>query len=203
MHRTQTSAERPRAEPRLKTAHQRKTNPPRSNQRRQPHQKPQNRTTTSEHAIVQSAPKRAEKGIRYYSGTAVYQKNFKIKIEGKSSSHWLDIGAVKDLATVTVNGKKLGAIWTAPWRIDISSTLRDGQNAIEIAVANGWANRLIGDEQEPADITWQMGDPVFKGEYFLKEFPEWFLKQEPRPSKGRYTFTTWNYFHNKNEWFTY
>ena len=31
----------------------------------------------------------------------------------------------------------------------------------------------------------------------MKEFPDWFLKHEPRPSKERYTFTTWNYFHNK------
>ena len=109
---------------------------------------------------------------------------------------WLDLGQVKYIATVTVNGKEVGVLWTNPWRIDISSAIKPGENSVEIAVANVWANGLIDDEQEPADITWQMGDPILKGGYFMKEFPQWFLKDEPRPSKKHYTFTTWNYFHN-------
>jgi hypothetical protein len=141
---------------------------------------------------------RAEKGIKYYSGTAIYTKNVHLpKIDGMRKL-WLDLGSVKYIAAVTINGKKVGVVWTSPWRIDISSAAVAGENHIEIAVANVWANRLIGDEQEPADVTWQMGDPVLKGGYFLKELPDWFLKNETRPSKDRYTFTTWNYFHDKN-----
>jgi hypothetical protein len=101
---------------------------------------------------------------------------------------------VNYLATVVVNGKKAGTLWTFPWRVDISSAIKAGDNKIEVAVTNVWANRLIGDEQEPADFIWQEGDPRMKGGYFLREFPDWFLKHEQRPSKGRYTFTTWNYF---------
>jgi hypothetical protein len=136
------------------------------------------------------------KSIRHYSGTAVYLNDFHISSIDASKKLWLDLGKVKDIATVSVNGKQLGVVWTAPWRIDISSAVVAGVNKVEIAVANTWANRLIGDEQEPADITWEMGDPVLKGGYFLKELPEWFLKKQPRPSKNRYTFTTWNYFHD-------
>jgi hypothetical protein len=28
----------------------------------------------------------------------------------------------------------------------------------------------------------------------LLAFPDWFVKGQPRPSQGRKTFTTWNYF---------
>lgn len=143
----------------------------------------------SEHAV---------KGIKYYSGTAVYTKSIHLPTIDKTKQLWLDLGSVRYIATVTVNGKKLGVVWTSPWRIDISGATVVGENLIEIAVANTWANRLIGDEREVADITWQMADPVQKGGYFLKELPDWFLKNEARPSKDRYTFTTWNYFNDKN-----
>jgi hypothetical protein len=138
----------------------------------------------------------SDPAIRYYSGTANYTQAFHLASVPAGKRLWLDLGTVKDIATVTVNGKRLGVVWTAPWRIDISSAVVPGNNQVEIAVANTWANRLIGDEQEPADITWAMGDPVLKGGYFLKELPKWFLAKQPRPSSKRYTFTTWNYFHN-------
>jgi hypothetical protein len=135
-----------------------------------------------------------ETGIKYYSGTAVYKKTVHLAAIPKTRKVYLDLGVVNYLATVTVNGKKIGVVWTSPWRIDISSAVRAGDNLIEIAVTNVWANRLIGDEQEPADLIWQEGDPNFKSGHFLKEFPDWFLKHEKRPSQGRFTFTTWNYF---------
>jgi hypothetical protein len=85
-------------------------------------------------------------------------------------------------------------LWTTPWRIDITRDAHSGSNLLEVAVSNVWANRLIGDEQQPPDVVWEKGDPELKGGYFLKEFPGWFLKHLQRPSAGRYTFTTWNYF---------
>ena len=97
-----------------------------------------------------------------------------------------------DLAQVRLNGRDLGVVWTAPWRIDITSELKPVGNRLEIRVTNTWANRLIGDEQEPADCQWGKGDQGFGGP--LKVYPDWVLKGSPRPSSGRYAFTTWNYF---------
>lgn len=133
-------------------------------------------------------------GIKYYSGTAIYTKTFEAPklIEGRRL--YLDLGKVKHIAEVKVNGDELGVVWTAPWQVEVTKLLKPGTNTVAIAATNVWANRLIGDEQQPADIIWQIGDPKFKSGYFLKEFPEWFLKNEPRPSKERLTFTTWNYF---------
>lgn len=145
----------------------------------------------------------AETGMRYYSGTAVYTTVFNVDMplkKNNASSYHLDLGIVKNIAAVTLNGKKLGVVWTAPWTIEIPATLlKSKNNQLIIEVTNVWVNRLIGDEQEPDDCEWmkgQMGDylPGHKAGSYLKAFPDWFVKNEPRPSKGRFCFTTWKYF---------
>ena len=60
---------------------------------------------------------------------------------------WLDLGDVKNLAEVLVNGKQLGIVWKKPFRVDVTEALRPGANAVEIKVTNLWVNRLIGDQQ--------------------------------------------------------
>jgi hypothetical protein len=57
---------------------------------------------------------------------------------------------VKNLAVVTVNGKELGTIWHAPYRVDATSVLKPGANQISVQVINSWVNRLIGDQQPDA-----------------------------------------------------
>jgi hypothetical protein len=138
--------------------------------------------------------KRPEAGVQYYSGTAVYKKSITLPAMKSGKRVYLDLGKVNHLASVSVNGKRLGVLWTTPWRIEVTSAMKMGANTVEVAVTNVWANRLIGDERQPADFEWEHGDTRYSDGLFLKEFPEWFLKHEPRPSKGRYTFTTWNYF---------
>jgi hypothetical protein len=137
---------------------------------------------------------RKEEGIKYYSGTAIYKKSINIPDNIGGRRLYLDLGTVKHIAEVTLNGENLGVVWTAPWRIDITRAAHPGGNLLEIAVTNVWANRLIGDEQQPPDMVWEQGDPELKGGSFLREFPEWFLQDRKRPSSGRYTFATWNYF---------
>ena len=135
-------------------------------------------------------------GIKYYSGTAVYQKYFDVPaatFTGRQTPLYLDLGVVKHIASVKLNNTDLGVVWTAPWKIKIpSALLKPTGNLLVIEVTNVWANRLIGDEQEPADCEWIPG--YISGGNSLKEFPDWFLNKQPRPSKGRYCFTTWNYF---------
>lgn len=116
------------------------------------------------------------RGIKYFSDTAVYKKEFNLsiaQIPDKKSTSYLDLGMVKYIASVKLNGKNLGVVWTAPWQIRIPSGLLKLQNnQLIVEVTNVWANRLIGDEQEPADCEW-LNAHIDNGK-FLKEFPDWF-----------------------------
>jgi hypothetical protein len=93
-----------------------------------------------------------EDGIKYYSGTAVYLHSLNVTKEwlGRSQRIELDLGAVRNLAEVLVNGKSLGVLWKAPFRIDITDALHAGENQLQVRVTNTWVNRLIGDKQPGA-----------------------------------------------------
>ncbi len=146
-------------------------------------------------ATLEDWTKNSVNGIKYYSGTAIYNTVFdlnSIAFLNKDSEVYLDLGKVNCVARVTLNHKDLGWVWTAPWSVKLpTGLLKMKMNQLEIKVSNVWANRLIGDEQEPADCEWL---PGHFGGTFLKKFPDWFIKNEQRPSKGRFCFTTWNYF---------
>ena len=90
-------------------------------------------------------------GIKYFSGTATYTKQFEISESDIASGELsIDLGEVKNLAEVTLNGKNLGVLWKKPFRINISNAVKTGENLLEVKVINLWVNRLIGDMQ--ADV---------------------------------------------------
>jgi hypothetical protein len=128
-----------------------------------------------------------EFGIKYFSGTATYFKTFTVPAEliGPDRRLVLDLGVVREIAQVRVNGKDLGVLWWPPFRLDVTDAVKPGDNSLEVRVTNLWVNRLVGDEQLPDDIGWQ-------GETFSK-WPEWFVKGLPRPEPRRKTFTTWRH----------
>jgi len=92
---------------------------------------------------------RDEPGIKYYSGTAAYRKSFELPATAKGRSTWLDLGEVRELAEVRVNGQSCGITWAPPFRVDISRALHPGSNQLEIEVVNFWPNRIIGDQLLP------------------------------------------------------
>jgi alpha-L-rhamnosidase len=147
-------------------------------------------------ANLEDWTKRAEPGIKYFSGTATYRKSFDlaaVETALPDSGAALDLGVVQHIARVRLNDHDLGVVWCAPWRVAIPPGVLKAQgNRLAIEITNPWANRLIGDEQEPPDSEWNQGHMGFGGP--LKQFPAWFLQGTPRPSGGRLTFTTWNYF---------
>ncbi|MBI1683630.1 glycosyl hydrolase [Caulobacter hibisci] len=89
----------------------------------------------------------ADPAVRYFSGTATYATSFKAPKAGKGARVVLDLGAVKNLASVSVNGKDLGVLWKAPFEVDVTDALKAGDNRLEVKVVNLWPNRLIGDKQ--------------------------------------------------------
>jgi len=93
-----------------------------------------------------------DKGIKYYSGAADYNKTFSIDFEPqKDNKFFLALGCVKDvgIAEVKINGLNKGVVWTAPFRVEISEELQKGENKLEIKVVNSWYNRVAGDQTFP------------------------------------------------------
>jgi len=105
--------------------------------------------------------KRMEDGIRFYSGTAIYRKGFDAPSLPDGQRIYLDLGVVKNLARVRLNGQDLGVVWCAPWRVDITGAVKARDNQLEIVVANLWPNRLIGDQSLPPEkrLAWTTWNP--------------------------------------------
>jgi hypothetical protein len=105
----------------------------------------------TEFPALQSWTEHAEAGIRHYSGTATYTKTFDMpQATYKSDTTWLlDLGGVHEIASVRLNGKALGVLWTPPFQIEITEVLQEKDNLLEIDVVNNWPNRLIGDAGLP------------------------------------------------------
>jgi len=102
-------------------------------------------------------------GVKYFSGTATYEKEVQIPAEYIGTNHklFLDLGAVKNLAEVTLNGKSLGVLWKEPFRVEITNAAQAGTNKLEVRITNLWPNRMIGDQKLPEDqrITWASVEP--------------------------------------------
>jgi hypothetical protein len=144
-----------------------------------------------------SWPEHAESGVKYFSGTATYEKDLQIPADAlvKGGLLWLDLGVVKNLAKVKVNGVDLGVLWKRPFRVDIAPASRAGSNRLEIQITNQWPNRLIGDEQLPEDIGWwgTFDKRSGQGVDWTKDWPQWLKEGKPSPT-GRVTFTTWRHY---------
>lgn len=134
-----------------------------------------------------------DKDIKYFSGTAVYEKKIKINNADLRPGRriTIDLGELYDLAELEVNDRKVAVLWSPPYRADITSFLKTGENTLKIAVTNTWVNRLIGDEQYPEDFEWTDKNQGLRA---MTGLPEWFVKGKPRPVKERKAFVPWYYF---------
>lgn len=88
-------------------------------------------------------------GVKYFSGTATYSKTVEITANDllRGAHFWLDLGEVKDIAEIAINGTYMGILWKSPFRIDVTSALHSGSNQFVVQVTNLWVNRMIGDQQ--------------------------------------------------------
>lgn len=104
---------------------------------------------TTRFAELTSWSKREEPGVRFYSGTATYSTPFKVAEMPTGRRFWLELGNVRELAEVRLNGKSCGITWTPPFRVDVTEALKPGENRLEVEVVNFWPNRIIGDASLP------------------------------------------------------
>jgi hypothetical protein len=109
---------------------------------------------SAEFASLVSWTERPEPGIKFYSGTATYTKTFELPdsaLRVPRSALLLDLGSVRELAEVKVNGQSCGITWTPPFRADITRAVKPGANKLEVEVVNFWPNRIIGDAALPKE----------------------------------------------------
>ena len=114
-------------------------------------------------ATLSDWSKNSDEGIKYFSGSATYTKSIQADAGWfqPNSSIWLDLGDVKNIAEVTVNGKSAGILWKTPFRVDITKLLKPGANQLELKITNLWVNRMIGDRQPNAPKQYTFTNPVF------------------------------------------
>jgi len=105
----------------------------------------------------------SDEGVKYFSGKGTYTKTIAAPVEwlARGARLWLDLGDVKNLAEVSLNGKPLGVTWKAPYRVDITGSLKPGKNTLEITVTDAWVNRIIGDRQPNVTKTYTFTSPKF------------------------------------------
>jgi hypothetical protein len=101
---------------------------------------------------LESWTNHADADVKHFSGTASYTREIDIPASmfGPGRRLHLDLGDVREIAEVRLNGKDLGIAWTSPFTMDVTGAARPGSNQLEIRVTNLWANRVIGDAHLPA-----------------------------------------------------
>ncbi len=130
-------------------------------------------------------------GVKYYSGTAKYEKTFVVdkKMLTNKQKVMLDLGKVEVIARVILNGQDLGVVWIAPYCVDITGALKNGENKLTVEITNQWSNRLIGDENYPNETGYDIK---------MKKMPDWYLKNETAPLGQRSAFCTYPFYEKKD-----
>ena len=75
-------------------------------------------------------------GLRFYSGGAVYEKNFTLAKEQATGGCMLNLGGVGVCCGVSVNGGEEKVLCCPPWRVDIGGDLKEGRNTLKVTVYN-------------------------------------------------------------------
>ena len=137
----------------------------------------------------------ADSGVKYFSGAATYHHSLDVPADwlGPNRRVVLDLGRVEVIAQVRVNGRDVGLLWKAPYRVDVTAAVHAGVNDLEVRATDLWVNRLIGDEQLPPENQYE-----HDGAHGILQLPSWYRDGAQKPRGGRVTFLAWQ-FYTKDE----
>ncbi len=138
----------------------------------------------------------ADAGVKYFAGTAAYSHTLDVPAAYLTPGRRvvLDLGRVEVIAEVWINGRRGGAAWKEPYRVDVTDAVRAGANRLEVRVTTLWPNRLIGDERLPPEDQFGIRDEQGKDPHGIVKLPDWYKEGRPKPPGGRVTFTTWRFY---------
>ncbi|GBU08131.1 hypothetical protein AwDysgo_14620 [Bacteroidales bacterium] len=115
----------------------------------------------------------SDPGVKYYSGTAVYENKLIISADClREKCLTLNLGEVYNIAEVIINGVNTGVWWTYPFEKDVTAYFKEGENSLQIKIVNLWPNRIIGDHFLP------------EGQGFTKTNVHKFTKDYPLRTSG-------------------
>ena len=159
-------------------------------------QTPQGRTFAREFPRLQSWSE-GDGELKYFSGAAVYRRTFDLAAEAlpRGARVMLELGDVRDLATVTLNGRTLATLWAPPFEVDATTLLRPGRNTLEIEVRNRWVNRLMGDSRLPQDTEHQTKFAAGHSVGIIAKFPDWMHDPARLAQRQRTTFATYQTYY--------
>ena len=80
-------------------------------------------------------------GLQHFSGSLAYTAEFDAPAAAAAT---LDLGDVREIADVSINGKPAGVAWKRPYRIDVTALFRPGRNTVRVVVTNLWINEILG-----------------------------------------------------------
>jgi hypothetical protein len=104
---------------------------------------------------------------RYFSGVAVYEKDFsvpdemlkpglslrldfgltkalpEVSMRSNGMQSWLE-GPVREAAVVYINERRAGSVWAPPYSVDVTGLMKEGVNKLRILVANTAINYMAG-----------------------------------------------------------
>lgn len=120
----------------------------------------------TEMAQLQDWSRSDNSAVKYYSGRATYSNSFCLNEKQLAADKIeIDLGNVMVIGKVRINGEYAGGVWTAPYSIDITELVNEGENTVEVDVWNNWRNRLIKDDSLPLEQrkTWTNISPWKEG----------------------------------------
>ncbi|MDP4291451.1 MAG: hypothetical protein Q8908_10260, partial [Bacteroidota bacterium] len=91
--------------------------------------------------------------LKVFAGTGNYSLDFNMPA-GKADEWLLDLGKLCESAQVTLNGQKVGSVWSLPFQIPVGHYLKKGTNHLELAVTNLPANRIA--DYDRRKVEWQI-----------------------------------------------
>jgi hypothetical protein len=136
-------------------------------------------------------------GVRHFSGTATYRTDLAMEQDALVAGQriLINLGEVREMAELIINGRHAGYLWKPPYRADITGFLKEGKNHLEVRVTNVWANRLIGDAHYPDEMEWR----TFRIVRLPEKWPEWLINGEARPASERVAWTTRDGIYSKDD----
>ena len=97
--------------------------------------------------------------MKSFAGSIVYYKT--IKINKSTEKLWLDLGNIRCVSELEVNGKRLGAKWYGDHLYDITDAVVSGDNYLQVTLITTLGNYMKTLKNNKAAKAWAFETPYY------------------------------------------